>query len=227
MKTEDEVKREFREIIGLSLPIYTFKGKRGVIYDHHFLPMDDFLAMEEVDCYDNVCWITTDAAWAKEGEEITDAPIRNEENNQMLLVDGVWSTVSYNKSDEYVRELLITTDKHYNWTSERKRMIDSLTNILTDYDSDLEYYSKFKEAGLDAEEERVRDELLEKLKERITSESKSWKETCSRYDNADEWELSVGYDGHTASFSSVLKETLGYGYCELVCKTAERFYEKD
>ena len=128
MKTIDFLKKDFLSKTGRELPVFRYNGNLGILYDVEaaveFIPLDEVLSME-LD-YDNVKSLTCESDCAEDGEEITDAPIRNEENEQKLLFDGVWSTVDYQKSDEYVRELCVTTDRFYDWTSSRKRMLDRI-----------------------------------------------------------------------------------------------------
>ncbi|MBE6322696.1 MAG: hypothetical protein E7073_06740 [Bacteroidales bacterium] len=108
-KTIDFLKKDFLSKTGRELPVFRYNGNFGILYDVEaaveFIPLDEVLSME-LD-YDKVKYLTCESDSAEYGEEITDAPIRNEENEQKLLFDSVWSTVDYQKSDEYVRDSLI------------------------------------------------------------------------------------------------------------------------
>lgn len=127
MKTIEQIKEEYKKETGHNLPIYTYNGKLGVIYNYgsDFISIEELLQLDPIDL-DSIRSVTCESDICEEGEEITDAPIRNEENEQKLIVDCAWSSVAYHDSDEFVRELLVTTNQYYNWTSERKRMIDKI-----------------------------------------------------------------------------------------------------
>lgn len=225
MKTLSQIKQEFKNTTGYNLPIYTYDGDLGVIYDWDFLIIDDFLKMGKID-FDLVRWVEVEADTCEEGEEITDAPFVNPENEQLLRVDCAWSPVIYNKSDEYTRQLLVTTNRYYDWTSERSRMIDSLRDVLHRYGNDLDSYSGIPDADLEADEKQERDKLVGLLRDRIESERKSWEETCSQYEDPLGFE-EFDKNGHTSDFSNVLNEVFDCGeYCELVIKVAKEFIEK-
>lgn len=214
---------------GKELPVYTFNGKLGVIYEHDtkyargvpdFFPMDDFLKIDNID-FDCVCWVEVDADSCEEGEEITDAPFVNPGNEQKLRVDCAWSPVIYNKSDEYTRQLLVTTDNYYDWTSERRRMIDNLYDDMKKYSNEFACYD-----GTETEEEDIqdRDKWISHLKECLESRKKDWEEICSRYEDPVGWE---DFSTNKADFFSVLQETLdSYEFCTLVCKVAKEFIGK-
>ena len=221
MKTIEQVKSEYKSATGYDMPIYTYNGKLGVLYDAdcvaEFIPMDKFLAMDNID-YGSVRWVT-EYPGGDEGEEITDAPIRNEENEQKLLVDGVWSPVDANKSDEYVRELLVTTDRYYDWTSERSRMVNAIHNALRDADDNLSWYNGMKDEDLDADEIKERDEAINDLRSLIKYYHKSWKETCDKYSDPLGWR---DYENKSIDFEEVCKEAIVdyYDYNDLARKTA-------
>lgn len=229
MKTIETIKQEFKNSTGKELPIYTFDGKLGVLMEcRHtncwatdFIPMDDFLKMDNID-FDCVRWVEVDADPCEEGEEITDAPFVNPENEQNLRVDCAWSPVIYNKSDEYTRQLLVTTNKYYDWTSERRRMIDNLYDDMKKYSNEFDGYD-----GTETEEEDIkdRDKWISHLKERLESRKKDWEETCSHYEDPVGWE---DFSTNKADFSSVLQETLdSYEFCTLVHKTITEFIENN
>lgn len=228
MKTIEQIKQEFKNATGKELPIYTFNGKLGVLMERKheyclatdFIPMDDVLNIENID-YDAVRWVDEGADGCEEGEEITDAAIVNPEYEQQLLVDNVWSPVWYAKSDEYVRQLLVTTTKYYNWTSERSRMIDSLYADMKKCSKELDYYDGTE---TNEEDKKDRDVWMDYLKERLASEKKEWEEICSRYKDPEGW---AEYNRNSVRFSSVMKEALDRGeYCTLVCKVANEFKGK-
>lgn len=58
----------------------------------------------------------------------------NIENEQCLVC--VWVSDEYADSDEYQRELCTETDRYYDWTSERTRMIDNIIDAM-DEEKDL------------------------------------------------------------------------------------------
>lgn len=211
MKTIEQIKQEFKNATGKELPIYTFEGQLGVLMERKheycwatdFIPMDDVLNMESID-FDAVRWVDVSEDACEEGEEITDAPYVNPENEQHLLVDNVWSPVTYQKSDEYVRQLLVTTTQYYDWTSDRCGMIDALQQ-------DLDKYSEqFADAEFDDDSEdrisNLRVEFTTNLKERRCS----WEQTCAQYEDPEGWEE---FNQNKSDFSSVLGEALeGYDY---------------
>lgn len=201
MKTLEIIKREFKSATGWEMPVYTYRGSLGVLYDNgmtEFIQMEDFLKLAEID-FDSVRW-AEGADGSEEGEEITDAPIVCPENEQKLMVDCVWSSVLYNDSDQYVRELLVTTDQYYNWTSNRRCMIDALEQDL----------DKYGERFAVAADENRSEELKGNLKRRLISRHKDWDKTCSEYSDPLSWS---DFNNNTSDFSSVLNEMLdGYDY---------------
>ena len=58
-----------------------------------------------------------------EPEEILNTTVQNIENEQRLLYNE-WVRESYAEQDETHRELAVTTDRYYDWTSERTRFIE-------------------------------------------------------------------------------------------------------
>lgn len=77
-------------------------------------------------------------------EEIVHTTVRGFENEQSLLCD--WVRKSYAEQDEAHRELVVVTDRYYDWTSERKRFIDFYSGI--DYYSEEELRAKWNEICL-------------------------------------------------------------------------------
>lgn len=137
MKNIEQIKKEAKEATGHDITIFSYNGELGLlmnVYDNCY--HTDFVPFIEMDTdninYDDVTGLTTESDFAEDGAKITNAPIVNEQNEQKLIVDSVWSTINYNKSDVYVRELLVTTDRYYDWTSERRRMIDRIYNVVND-----------------------------------------------------------------------------------------------
>lgn len=226
MKTIEQIKQEFKNATGKELPIYTFKGKLGVLMEGEygvadFIPMDDVLQMESID-FDAVRWVDVEEDACEEGEEITDAAIVNPEYDQGII-DNMWSPVWYAKSDEYVRELLVTTTRYHSWTSNRSYMVGNLWKILKEADDDLEYYDKIGD-NLDDDEKQNRDKLIAWLKNILLSEKKTWEDICSRYKDPAGWEE---YHDNSAKFYSVMKEALkGSDFCQLVCDTVKEFMGK-
>ena len=226
MKTIEQVKQEFKTVTGKDMPIYTYEGKLGVIYEvkhpccwaPDFIPMDEFLAKDDID-YDRVQWVTVGADGCEEGEEITDRPIRNEENAQCLLVDCVWSTVECNKSDEFVRELLVTTDEYYRWTSERKKMIESIQQTLEKHNEELSCYDGVADDELEPDDIKKRDRWIGYLKDRIKGHKADWEKTCNNYEDPLCWRE---YERNTIDFENVYEEAISYGHelSGIVTKTA-------
>lgn len=218
MKTIEQVKQEFKAATGYNMPIYTYDGKLGVLYDyydekHHvaydkFFPMEEFLAMDNID-YDSVRWVTVGADGCEEGEEITDAAVRNYENDEKLFVDCAWSPVDYNKSDEFVRELLVTTTQYYSWTSERKHMIEAIQQDLQKHEEELSYYEGIADDELDDDEKKERDEWIKSLQGRIKMDKESWEKTCENYEDPLDWR---DYEKHTIDFENVFQEAVDSGY---------------
>ena len=212
MKTIEQLKQEFKTATGYNLPIYTYDGKLGVIYDvdcvPEFIPMDEFLARPSVN-YDDVRWVTVGADGCEEGEEITDAAVRNEENDEKLIVDCVWSPVDYNKSDEFVRELLVTTTQYYSWTSERKHMIECIQQTLKKHEKELSYYEGITDDELDDYEKKERAEWIKSLQGCIKMDKESWKKTCSNYEDPLGWR---DYSNNSIDFENVFQEAVDSGY---------------
>ena len=216
MKTIEQVKQEFKAATGHDMPIYTYNGEVGVLYDvdciPEFIPMDEFLGRPSVN-YDDVRWVTVGADGCEEGEEITDAAVRNDENDEKLLVDCVWSPVDYNKSDEFVRELLVTTTQYYSWTSERKRMIDAIQQTLEKHNEELGWYNGIADDELDPDDIKKRDRWVESLKNCIKSHKADWEKTCSNYEDPLGWR---DYEHNSIDFENVYQEAISFGrYQEL------------
>ncbi len=191
MKTIETIKQDFKDATGKDMPIYTFEGKLGVLYDvdncgaADFIHMDEFLAMDDIDFY-LVHAAYDDDGVSNEGEEITEDWVVNCENTQHLLYD--WCTLEYLKSDKYVRELLVTTDKFYRWTSERKKMIDIIIKDIGD----------FRECtGI--------KKIMKTIQHNIPYYKKEWENTCSKYEDPLNCEM---FDQHSADFNDVLKEAI-------------------
>ena len=214
MKTIEQVKQEFKAATGHDMPIYTYNGEVGVLYDvdciPEFIPMDEFLGRPSVN-YDDVRWVTVGADGCEEGEEITDRPIRNEENAQCLLVDCVWSPVDCNKSDEFCREWLVTTDKYYRWTSERKKMIESIQQTLEEYEKEQELssYDGIADDELDDDEKKERDEAIKHLQDDMKGHKAKWEKTCGNYEDPLDWR---DYEKHSIDFEDVFNEAVSFGY---------------
>lgn len=125
LKRAESLKKDFASKTGRELPVFKYNGKLGILYDVdaaiEFVPLDEVLSMK-LD-YDDVKSLTYESDCAEYGEEITDATIHD---GQKLLFNSVWSSVDYQKSDEYVRELCVTTNSYYDWTSSRKLMLNRI-----------------------------------------------------------------------------------------------------
>lgn len=219
MKTIDEIKKEFKAATGKNLPIYTYEGELGVLYENYtgycympeFVPMDEFLTKESIN-FDNVRWVTVGADCCEEGEEITDEPIRNEENDQKLMVDGVWSPVTTNKSDEYVRELLTETTQYHDWTSERTHMYECLEQDIEKANEELCFYNGYKDDELETDEREKRDNLIAGLQHVIRDRKKDWEDTCAEYEDPEGW---ADYTDVTTDFK------------DLFDNVAKDLYERD
>lgn len=215
MKTIEQVKQEFKAATGKNMPIYNYEGNLGVIYEvQHpycwapdFIPMDDFLAKDDID-YNRVRWVTVGAEGCEEGEEITERPIRNDENDQRLLVDCVWSPLADNKSDEFVRELLVTTDRYYSWKSERRKMIEAIQQTLEEHDEGLSCYDGAADEELEPDEIMERDRWIESLKACIKIDKDSWENACSNYEDPMGWR---DFEHNTIDFENVYEEAISYG----------------
>lgn len=224
MKTIEQVKSEYKSATGYDMPIYTYNGKLGVLYDvdcvPEFISMDEFLSRPSVN-YDDVHWVTVGADGCEDGEEITDAAVRNEENEEDLLVDHVWSPVDYNESDEFVRELLVTTTQYYAWTSERRRMIDAIQQTLEKYDEELGWYNGVLDEDLEQDDIKKRDGWIESLKRSIRMRKDDWEKTCSNYTDPLGWR---DYEHNSIDFENVYQEAISYGryqeLSEIVTRTA-------
>jgi len=206
MKTIETIKQEFKNSTGRDLPIYTFEGKLGVLMESEhglsdFIPMDDLINMESID-FDAVRWVNEGAEGCNEGEEITEGAIVCPGNEQKLM-HYIWTPVTYQKSDEYVRELLVTTTKYYDWTSDRSRMIDALQQDLN------KYAERFADAECEDDSE-VMESLRNNFKSYLAERRKDWEKTCAQYEDPEGWEE---FNQNKADFSSVLEESLdGYDY---------------
>lgn len=224
MKTIEQVKSEYKSATGYDMPIYTYNGKLGVLYDvdcvPEFIPMDKFLSRPSVN-YDDVRWVTVGADGCEEGEEITDAAVRNEQNEEKLLVDCVWSPVDYNESDQFVRELLVTTTQYYAWTSERRRMIDAIQQTLEKYDEELGWYNGVLDEDLEQDDIKKRDGWIESLKRSIRMHKDNWEKTCSNFTDPLGWR---DFEHSSIDFENVYQEAISYGKYqelgEIVTRTA-------
>ena len=214
MKTIETIKQDFKAATGKDMPIYTFEGKLGILYDSNgsgaldFIPMDEFLAKEDTD-FELVSSVDVD--WScKEGEEI-DEDWYVDEYDGHLQRHG-WAPLEYFKSDKYVRELLVTTNRfnRYSWTSERKKMIDEIRTDLED----------FRECtGI--------KKIMETIQHNIPYYKKDWENTCSKYEDPLGWE---SCQLHSVDFYDVLKEAveeshLRAGTTKAVLLQLEKVYE--
>ena len=220
MKTIEIIKEEFKNATGYDMPIYTYNGKLGVLYDvagvPEFIPMDEFLLRQSVN-YDDVRWVTVGADGCEEGEEITDAAVRNEQNEEKLLVDCVWSPVDYNNSDEFVRELLVTTTQYYSWTSERKHMIDAIQQTLEHHNDELGWHNGVPDEDLEQDDIKKRDRWIESLKRSIKMLKDDWEKTCDRYTDPLGWR---DYEHNSVDFENVYQEAIWDDLNSIVIKNA-------
>lgn len=86
----------------------------------------------------------------------------NAENSQRVIDD--WEIKSFVGNEEYELEILTTTDKYCNWTSELTRFIDSYT----------EDYNKALNTVEEAEDEEEKAEAEQDLKELLDEMRKEW-----------------------------------------------------
>lgn len=128
-------------------PIYTYNGNTVILADVADMaqytdvePLDTcrgigaYLATDDViqlACQHDLCRETYDDSYsAYSGNvEIIDTEVVNVENPQRLTDE--WVSKEYALRDEAERELCVTTDRYYDWTSERSKMIDRVSNALT------------------------------------------------------------------------------------------------
>jgi hypothetical protein len=178
MKEQVELlKNDYKAKTGRELHIFTYNGVLGVLMSVKNSAEQawiiDFVPLSKIDVNtwdtDAIRNLTNEDDCAEEGEEITDRPLVASGNPQKLLVDCVWSTVAYNKSDEYVRQLLTSTDQYYDWTSDRTRMIDNIYDALRKH-------------------EREYNELTDEhgetwLNNTIAGLRKDWEKTCAAYED--------------------------------------------
>lgn len=100
-------------------------GNCGNIY---FYPASEFTDEELVELTpDDVCATVEDCYSCGPSDddiEIIDGTVVNPENNQKLI--DTWVGVDYAADDKVERELTVVTDRYYDWTSERKKMLDKI-----------------------------------------------------------------------------------------------------
>lgn len=138
------------------------KGKKIKVYNYNDVLV--FLAFEDdvkgvkpldtdgnigaypIECYDGstVCCTTEEVysgEWVDE-VEIVCCECVSPENDQSLLI-GWWS-IDYAINDEFERTFLVTTDRYYDWTSERTKMLEKLSIASVDDVVTREVYTKLK-----------------------------------------------------------------------------------
>jgi len=103
------------------------------------------------------------------------------ENEQHMELN--WWTDAWAKSDEFVRELLVTTTQYYEWTSERRRTIDAICQKWERYDEELGWYNGVPDEDLEQDDIKKRDGLIESLKRSIKRLKEDWEKTCSNYED--------------------------------------------
>ena len=120
-----------------------------------------------------------------------------------------------NKSDEYVRELLVTTDRYYDWTSERSRMIDAIQQTLEKHNDELGWYNGVPDEDLEQDDIKKRDRLVESLKNSVKSLKESWEKTCNNYEDPLGWS---DFEHNSTDFKNVYEEAAPYGYSQELCE---------
>lgn len=148
------------------------------------------------------------------------------ENEQHMELN--WWTDAWAKSNEFVRELLVTTTKYYSWTSERKHMIDAIQQTLEKHNEELGWYNGIADDELDPDDIKKRDRWVESLKNCIKSHKEDWEKTCSNYEDPLGWR---DYEHNTIDFENVYEEAISCGrYQELsyiVTKAAREAIESE
>lgn len=95
----------------------------------------------------------------EESVTLTLVPATNPENDHSLCEQ--WLTPEEADSDEYIRELCVTTDNYYDWTSERARLINRVLADIDDGEIDVD---------------------------RLARHEADWRETCTRYCDPMGWD---------------------------------------
>lgn len=138
-------------------------------YDTTFAPLDKLPNSEDVKAWNIV---TIDESYLPElpyGEdelpELTNDIIVCPENKQ-VLVQG-WVTVDYLVVDEAWRELMVTTDRYYDWQSKREEMIEKIWNRSErEYGTDWRTISRKDKTELEQEWNETVEEYIKRLEER-------------------------------------------------------------
>jgi hypothetical protein len=117
------------------------------------------------------------------------------------MVDDVWSPVTTNKSDKFVRELLTLTTKYNNWTSERFCMCSQIDNLLTKYDEQLRWYDGRPDEDLDDEDKKERSTVVGELQNDIKELKKEWEEIVAKYEDPEGWAY---FEDCTVEFQNLL-----------------------
>lgn len=146
----------------------------GTLYENkvsnvEFAPLDKLPNSEDVESWEIG---TIDESYAyevlydkNELQELTNDVIVNPENKQGLIQG--WVTVDYLVLDEAERELLVTTDRYYDWQSKRKEMIEKVWNRSErEYGTDWHTISLANKTELELEWNEIVEEYIKRLEER-------------------------------------------------------------
>lgn len=100
-----------------------------------------------IECYNGstVCCTTEEVYigdYVDDDLEIACCECVNPENDKRLLI-GWWS-IDYAIRDEFERIFLVATDRYYDWTSERTKMLEKLCNASDDDVVTREVYTELK-----------------------------------------------------------------------------------
>jgi hypothetical protein len=180
-----------------TMPIYTYQGKLGVLYDGDFLTLEELIAKDDID-YELITTSDDDPSHSMDdGWEIVHVDMQNPDRTKELVKS--WVHPVFAASDEYVRQLLITTNSEYAWQSERSVIVARLKELMHGYDEKIE-------------------KLMKELKDSIQVMNEEWDETCSHYENAASWDVYSAPD-----FQYVIDEVLKKDtFCDSVKTVAQK-----
>jgi len=115
------------------------------------------------------------------GESIGIVKMRNIENEQSII--EVWDEINESKSDEYLRELCIETDKYYQWDSELSEIMNSIRSKI------YNIYKNYED-----------DEISQEMSEMKLRFNKEWEETIGRFSNP------MGHDFKVMTIDEMVEE---------------------
>lgn len=172
------------------LPVYLFNDIEGVLLDdvecarnnidfyaHEYIGQVAFIPLSELtekEITKSDCRLA-ESDYGMGYVEETDIEIQDivaRENEQKLLT--VWELSIFKNDNEYQKEMMITTNKYYEWTSYRAEFVEKYSNEL------LRLTDLLAATETDEDEEEIKEtkKEIEKLKENAKTE---WEEENKKY----------------------------------------------